>query len=132
MDPLLLPKLVDGHRRGWQAGASDFDAVVEHPYFDRRAGKAIVAVRDRIDERLLPGEERVFEALAEKQVVQQHPLTDVFLDTPDGLIDEPAERRLETNPFDDVELRSVPSLGSLVFDEVDASARMPPSRLFGE
>lgn len=70
VDRLARVQLLEPNEIGWHTRAQDLHPVVEEPYL-RFAGRgAVVAVRDRVDNGLLPGEVRVLGHLAEEEVVQ--------------------------------------------------------------
>src|SRR3989304_654874 len=128
----MLLELFQGDRRRQQAGTAHLDAVVEHPDLYRGAAERIIAVRDGVDQGLLPGEARILETLAKKQVVQHRALANVFLDAAHGFVDEPRQRHFEADSLDDVERRAMAPLGAVVFPAIDAAARMPTRRLLAE
>jgi hypothetical protein len=76
------------HRRGRRARAAYGDVVVEHPHFDTSAGQAVIPVRDRVDQGLLPGERWVLEALAKEKIVQDRALANMLFDPADGFVNQ--------------------------------------------
>ena len=64
-----LSEALEGDRRYEIADADHFEAIVVHPHFDAAGLVGVVAVRDGVDECLLPREGRVLGHLVEEEVV---------------------------------------------------------------
>jgi hypothetical protein len=127
----MLLELFQSDRRRRQAGAAHLDAVVEHPDLDGGAAERVIAVRDGVDQGLLPGEARILETLAKKQVVSTRPLPDMFLDPTHRFVDQANEGCLETNTLDHIQRSAVPPLGPSYLTK-SMPQRGCQRRIFGE
>ena len=56
----------------------------------------------------------------------------MFFDPADRFINQPDQRCLEADSFDDIESAAMLPFGAIIFDEVDTGARMPTGRILGE
>src|SRR6516164_529508 len=89
-------------------------------------------MRHGIDQSLLPGEGRILETFAKKEIMQNRALANVLFDPTDRFIDQSYQRRFKTDAFNYGQRATVLPVRALVFDEVNPCARMPAARISGE
>lgn len=125
---LAADPLLDLHIRHERAWAFELDSVVEVPDLDPAALVAVVAMRDRVDDRLLPGEGGILGLLDEEEVVQPSRALDQTAQCLVRALDDTRQGALDARALVHVVSRAGLSLGAVDDEHAHVSVGMRDAR----